>query len=89
MSLRAIDKWHLDAAEGWLGLGDWSEAIKELEKLPPQARLHPDALCARYMAFCTAKKWDLATKDARNLCRIAPHEVGGFIALASALNFQG
>ena len=27
------DKQHLDAAEGWLGLGNWRDANKELENI--------------------------------------------------------
>jgi hypothetical protein len=41
------DKLHLNAAEGWLGLGNYLEANAELEQLPAQLRAHPDALQMR------------------------------------------
>jgi hypothetical protein len=42
--LEPHDKRHLDAAQGWLGLGNWREANEELEQITPERRAHPDVL---------------------------------------------
>lgn len=38
------DVHHLRAAQGWLELGNHLEADKELERITPQLRAHPDVL---------------------------------------------
>jgi len=55
-----IDKRHLEAAEGWLGLGIWQEANEELEHLTPQLRSHPEVLGVRFQIYAKAEKWEYA-----------------------------
>jgi hypothetical protein len=40
-SLEQADRVHLNAAEGWFGLGDLVSASDELEKITPAFRAHP------------------------------------------------
>jgi len=42
--LERPDSIHLDAARGWLMLGNYAEASKDLERIAPLVRTHPDAL---------------------------------------------
>jgi hypothetical protein len=42
--LEPPDSLHLEAAEGWLELGNHLEANEELENITPQMRVHPDVL---------------------------------------------
>ncbi len=42
------DNKHLEAAEGWLELGNYLEANEELENITPQLRAHPYVLEMRY-----------------------------------------
>ena len=42
--LKHPDNLHLQAASGWLELGNYIEANVELEKFTPQLRVHPDVL---------------------------------------------
>ena len=42
------DQRFLNAAEGWLGLGDHLAANEELENITPQFRAHPLVLEVRY-----------------------------------------
>ena len=42
------DRRHLEAAEGWLGLGSWEEAKDELDNITPQLRGHPEVLGVRF-----------------------------------------
>jgi len=42
------DQRHLEAAEGWLGLGDHLAANEELDSITPRLRAHPDPLKPRF-----------------------------------------
>ena len=48
----------LQAAEGWLELGNHLEAHNELELLPHDQRLHPDVLTLLCRIYEQAGKWD-------------------------------
>lgn len=52
------DEQRLQAAVGWLGLGNWKEANEELECITPEFRAHPDVLKARVKIYVAAEKWD-------------------------------
>jgi hypothetical protein len=53
----------LEAAEGWLGLGNFLEANEELEKIEPKLRAHPAVLEVRYKIYAGAKKWEMACSN--------------------------
>jgi predicted Zn-dependent protease len=53
------DIFHLNAASGWLGLGDVVSANDELKQISPAMRGHPAVLLAQCEIFFTAKKWTL------------------------------
>jgi predicted Zn-dependent protease len=84
--LDAPDRRHLEAAQGWLGLGNHIEANEELEKITPELRAHPDVLAMRYEVNAASKKWDAAGEIANAMCRLAPHSLFGFIDAAFALH---
>ena len=42
------DSQHLEAAQGWLDLGDHVEANEELEHIEAKNRAHPDVLQVRW-----------------------------------------
>jgi tetratricopeptide (TPR) repeat protein len=71
-SLDPPDSHHLQAAIGWLGLGDWREANEELEKIAPALRSRPDVLLALFHIYFKAEKWDMAAEIARALNQIRP-----------------
>lgn len=80
------DRRQLEAAQGWLELGDWNEANEELERITPQQRAHPDVLRMRVEVYSAAKKWDYVVEVASALCRMVPSEPFGFLRLAFALH---
>jgi hypothetical protein len=47
MKLGLSDQRQLEAAEGWLELGNWYEANEELERISPEKRAHPFVLRVR------------------------------------------
>ncbi len=84
-SLTWPDSYHLEAATGWLELGNWLEANEELERITPELRGHPDVLGVRYRIYSAASKWDYAAEVANALCRMLPESAFGPLHLAHAL----
>ena len=80
------DLHYLNAAEGWLGLGNSQEAAHELSRLSPALLEHPEVLRVRYHLFEHNKNWDRAAEVAEVLCRLLPHTPFGWIHLAYALH---
>jgi hypothetical protein len=62
----------LDAAIGWLELGNLSEATDELELIHPRRRAHPDVLKVRVAILAAAKKWDEARIIAKTVNALVP-----------------
>jgi len=79
------DKLLLEAAQGWLELGDLVSANDELDEIAPQLRAHPDVLSVRLSIYCKAEKWDYAAEIASALCRMLPDSAFGPLHLAFAL----
>ena len=73
---------HLQAAQGWLGLGDVLAANEELDQIVPEFRAHPTVLWIRYQIYAQAKKWDLATEIAATLTEQLPNDPAFWISLA-------
>jgi predicted Zn-dependent protease len=80
------DHQHLEAAEGWLGLGNWREASVELEQIQPQFRTHPSVLEIRYKVHAEAKQWDQAVAVAKEVRDALPDELWGHFYTAYALH---
>lgn len=51
------DVFHLNAASGWLGLGDLVSANEELKQISPAMRDHPAVLLAQCEILFAAKQW--------------------------------
>lgn len=77
---------HLEAAEGWLGLGSWREASGELEQIQPEFQAHPSVLEMRYKIHAEAKRWDLAVEVAKAVRELLPDQPWGHFYTAFALH---
>ena len=77
---------HLQAAEGWLELGNYVEANAELDKITPQKQAHPDVLEVRWKIYAKAGKWEACADIAQALCKLVPRYSVGFIHLAHSLH---
>jgi len=84
--LEPPDSFHLDAAQGWLELGDYVSAFAELELIHPLLSAHPDVLAARCDIYCAARKWDAVVTIASNLVEIAPGDGRGWLLRSFALH---
>src|SRR5262245_46425930 len=79
------DSLHLDAARGWIELGNHLEANEELERITPRLRVHPDVLQCRFMIYGKAHKREAALEVARTLVSAVPDSPTVWRQQASAL----
>jgi len=77
--LQPPDSLHLEAAHGWLELGNPIEADVELDKITPQLRSHPDVLKVRWEVYVEARKWDAALDIASATIQLAPDDPLGWV----------
>lgn len=66
------DRFHLNAASGWLGLGDYDSAIAELEQISSPMREHPEVLSAQLEIFEAEKSWESLLPVAEKLLQQFP-----------------
>jgi len=78
-SLSPPDSHHLQAAEGWIGLGNYADANEELEQITPENRAHPAVLEVRWQIYAKAKKWDAALDIASALAQLVPEQPLGWV----------
>jgi len=80
------DERFLDAAEGWLGLGDHLSANEELGQTTPELRAHPDVMPVRLQIYWRAEKWDTCVEIAGALVSLSPSIPDGWIGGSFALH---
>jgi len=80
------DKIRLDAAEGWLGLGDLVSANEELEQITPENLSHPAVLLMRCEIYQAAKKWENVISIANMLVEQLPKLSDAWIKRSYALH---
>ena len=86
-ALKPPDNFHLDAAKGWLALGNPDEANRELEKITASSNLiHPEVLLVRFDIFARNSRWDECLEIANALTRLVPDEPLAWICFARALH---
>lgn len=83
--LPIADRFQLEAAEGWLMLGNPVEANEELEKLSPENRRHPAALSVRWQVYASAEWWEAAWIVSRVLCEVLPDSAEAWICQANTV----
>ena len=86
MDFTWADKMHLDAAEGWLGLGDHLSANEELDRIAAPLRRTPPVLILRWEVFFAAKNWPLAAEVACALTQLKPDDERGWLHYSFALH---
>ena len=87
--MEAIDYpelFYLDAAQGWVELGNFAEASRELEKIHADRQSHPDVLEVRWEICAKQKQWQEGAEVGRALIRTAPDRATGWIDLSYALH---
>jgi tetratricopeptide (TPR) repeat protein len=84
--LDLYDQRHLEAAEGWIELGNPLEANGELENITAENRAHPAVLEVRWQIYAKAKKWDAALDIASALIQLAPEHPLGWVHRSYSLH---
>ena len=84
--LEPPDNHYVNAAEGWLELGNAAEATQEIARLSLGVLSHPDVLRVKYQLYAQTKQWERAIETARLLCEMLPEAPFGWIHLAYALH---
>jgi hypothetical protein len=77
--LTETDAVHLEAAEGWLDLGNHREAAAELERVTPAQRGHPNVLHLRWRVHAAAGEWEPSLKIAEALTAAVPERRCGWV----------
>src|SRR5687767_13184568 len=88
-ALTHADRFQLEAAEGWLMLGNPIEAHEELEKIVRDASYAPAVLSVRWQVYDAAKWWEAAYAASNAWCELAPHAPEAWICQANPLRNYG
>jgi predicted Zn-dependent protease len=80
------DVRHLEAAEGWLGLGDLGEAKLELAAIPEQKHSNPKVLQVRYLICAKERRWEVCVELAESMVQLEPAAPFGWIHRSYALH---
>lgn len=76
----------LEAAQGWLQLGNWQEANNELEELPASLRAHPQVLNLRFEIYARANDWTSALAIAETMTEAFPDDAEQVVRRSVALH---
>lgn len=76
---------HLEAARGWLELGDPRTATQELESITGLRRAQPDVLRVRLQIAMEARDWRNALALAQGLIRVTQHDPEIFLWRSEAV----
>ena len=76
---------HLEAAAGWIQLGDYDAANDELENIRAEWRAHPDVLDLRWFIYSHHEQWDACLNIATAIVKMASDRVWGWVHKAYAL----
>ncbi len=86
MKLEPPNSHYLNAAQGWLELGNAAEASAELELIAPAWQTHPEVLEMRWQIFAHTQQWQRCVTVADELMAAAPRRVLGWIHRSYALH---
>jgi predicted Zn-dependent protease len=84
--LEPLDNHHLNSAEGWLALGDLTEAHDALKKMSLQCRFHPRVLLLRWEICAQQQMWEGARVIAQGMVTLVPDDPSGWINRSVALH---
>jgi tetratricopeptide (TPR) repeat protein len=81
-----FDLIHLEAAKGWLGLGDHHAADAELKEIAAELRAHPDVLAVHWEILAKERKWKECLELGEALVKLAPEKPSGWLNRSIALH---
>ena len=84
--LQPPDTFFVEAARGWLELGNPAEAQNELQKVQARRREHPEVLEVVWQICARSGDWERAVELAARIVKLAPQRAYGYIHKAFALH---
>lgn len=87
--LQPPERFHVEAAKGWLELGNLVEAERELQGLRAPNDAHPEALQVQWRILATQKDWKGCLRVARRLRRVDRTHQSGWLHEATSLEELG
>lgn len=75
--IQSANRWHVDDAIGWLGLGNLDEAARMIERVTEPDAQHPDVLEIRWEIAGRRKRWQGALEIAEALVGRWPDRCSG------------
>ena len=83
--LPSSEQFHVEAAKGWVLLGDRAEAHKELDQIDRSWKQHPEVLELRWFLHAEENAWKAALPIARKIHKRHPDRLFGWLAHAHSL----
>jgi len=80
------DSLYLEAAEGWLELGNPREASAELDRIADHLMLHPAVLSVRWQIFAAIRSWEAALEVAVGSTELDPDEPAAWVHRSYSLH---
>src|ERR1700722_1753984 len=80
------DILHLQAANGWLELGNHLEANEELEEITPRFKAHPDVLKVKWQVFVKENRWEACLNIAQAIIKLIPGDSWAWVHRSFALH---
>ena len=80
------DLLYLEAAKGWIMLGNLKEANRELDRIGAALQKHADVLEVRFAIYFKAKKWIVCMEVAAAMLELAPDRPTTWINSAQTLH---
>ena len=77
---------HLEAAQGWLELGNHEEANEELELIDAPLRSHPDVLEVRWGIYAKVMDWEACLHSGKAIVKLDSRRFTGWINRSFALH---
>jgi predicted Zn-dependent protease len=77
---------HLNAAQGWLGLGNSIEADAELDQIAPELQHSQEVLEIRWQIHARHKQWEKCVEYANTLVESIPDHPMGWVHRSYALH---
>ena len=78
---------HLEAAAGWIQLGDYDAANDELENIRAEWRAHPDVLNLRWLIYSHHEQWDACLDIATAIVKMTPDRVLSWVNKAYSMRW--
>lgn len=86
MPLEPPDTHHLNAATGWLMLGDAAEARSEFNQIRPAQCAHPEVLDFEWRLLAREQRWLAAVEVGERLVQACPADANAWVHRSYALH---